>query len=148
MKNGLTVGSVALAAGVTPDAVRYYERLKLISTASRTSSNYRLFDGADIDRVRAIRRAQSLGMSLDEIGALFPRGQMGRAECRRVRGLLAEKISETEARIVDLRRFRRELRSHLPACDRAISGRSDMPCPVFVPIPAKDAKRTASGRDA
>ena len=131
MNNGLTVGGVAAAAGVTPDAVRYYEKLSLLRRASRTKSGYRVFESVAVYRVRAIRRAQALGMSLAEIGALFPQGRLGRAECQRVRGLLAEKIAETDARITDLRRFGRVLRSHLGACDRAISGRRDAPCPVF-----------------
>jgi DNA-binding transcriptional MerR regulator len=37
VKDGLTVGGVASAAGVTPDSVRYYERLRLLSKAPRTS---------------------------------------------------------------------------------------------------------------
>jgi len=147
VKDGLTVGRVASAAGVTPDAVRYYERLRLISRATRTPSGYRLFDGADVDRVRAIRRAQALGMSLAEIGALFPQGRLGRAECRRVRRLVAEKIAETDARIVDLRKFRHDLRSHLDACDRAIDRGGEVPCLVLAPDAAQSDSRT-TGRNA
>jgi hypothetical protein len=86
-------------------------------------------------------------MSLAEIGALFPQGRLGRAECKRVRGLLAGKISETDARIADLRKFRRELRSHLGACNRAIARRGDVPCPVFAPDGAPQSVRTVRGRN-
>lgn len=142
MKGELTVGGVASAAGVSADAIRYYERLRLLARAPRATSGYRIFDVGVVDRVRAIRRAQALGMSLAEIGDLFPQGRLGRAECRRVRGLLADKIAVTDARIADLRRFRRELRSHLDACDRAIAGRCDVPCPVFAPRRAANGNRT------
>jgi DNA-binding transcriptional MerR regulator len=145
VKNELTVGGVASAAGVTPDAVRYYERLKLLSTAPRATSGYRVFDIGVVGRVRAIRRAQAIGMSLAEIGALFPQGRLGRAECQRVRILLAEKIAATDARIADLRHFRRELRSNLGACDRAIAGRRDAPCPVFA-LDSKAENRQNVGR--
>lgn len=145
MKAELTVGGVASAAGVSTDAVRYYERLKLLSKAPRDASGYRVFDVGVVDRVRAIRRAQALGMSLAEIGDLYPQGRLGRAECRRVRGLLADKIAVTDARIADLRRFKLELRSHLDACDRAIAARKDVPCPVFVPRHAPTGK-PGSGR--
>lgn len=146
MKDELTVGGVASAAGVSPDAVRYYERLKLLSRAPRATSGYRVFDIGVVDRVRAIRRAQALGMSLAEIAALFPQGRLGRAECRRVRSLLAEKIAETTLRIADLRKFRRELRSHIDACDRAIAGTGDAPCPVFVTGAPPNGRRTSGGR--
>jgi DNA-binding transcriptional MerR regulator len=148
VKDGLTVGSVASAAGVTPDAVRYYERLRLLSKAPRTSSGYRIFETADIDRVRAIRRAQALGMTLVEIGSLFPQGGLGRAECRRVRSLLAEKIADADARIAELREFRRGLQSYLAACDRAILGRGDVPCPVFAPHATSNGSRQIGRRKA
>lgn len=133
VKDALTVGGVATAAGVSADAVRYYEKLRLLARATRAPSGYRVFDIGVVDRIRAIRRAQALGMSLAEIGDLFPQDRLGRAECRRVRGMLAEKIALTDARIADLRSFRLELRSSLNACDRAIAGRGDAPCPLFVP---------------
>ena len=143
VKNGLTVGAVALEANVTPDAVRYYERLKLLPTTTRTPAGYRLFDRAAVDRVRAIRQAQALGMSLAEIRELFPQGQLGKAECRRVRGLLSEKIAETDEHIARLRRFHRDLRRYLATCDKAIRSGKDVTCPIF----ARDAtsKTTARG---
>ena len=148
MKDELTVGGVASAAGVTPDTVRYYERLKLLPGARRATSGYRVFDIGAVGCVRAIRRAQTLGMSLAEIGALVPQDRLGRAECRRVRSLLAEKIAETDARIADLRKFKRELNSHMRECDRAITGRGNVPCPVFVPDTASNGRRMSGGRDA
>ncbi len=146
MKDSLTVGGVASAAGVTPDAVRYYERLRLLAPAPRTSSGYRIFESADVDRVRAIRRAQSLGMTLVEIAALYPQGRLGRTECRRVRSLLSEKIADADTRIAELREFRHELRSYMAACDRAISGRGDVPCPVFAPTRSSNGGRQIGRR--
>ena len=131
MSDKMTIGVAASAAGVSPDAVRYYEKLMLLSHVPRTISGYRVYENADVDRLRSIRRAQALGMSLREIGALFPRGRTGPAECRRVRGLLAGKIAEIDARIADLRQFGRDLRLQLHACDRAIARNGKVPCPLF-----------------
>jgi DNA-binding transcriptional MerR regulator len=127
----LTVGAVASASGVTPDAIRYYERLRLLSRATRTSSGYRVFETGTIGRVKTIRRAQSLGLSLAEIGALFPIGRLGRAQCRGVRSLLADKIAATDEQIERLRKFGRELGSYLTACDRALASGRETTCPVF-----------------
>jgi MerR family copper efflux transcriptional regulator len=141
VKDQLTVGSVASAAGVTPDTVRYYERLRLLSRAPRSRSGYRVFGEPDVERVRAIRRAQSLGMTLTEIAALYPQGRIGRGECQRVRNLVATKIAQTDARIVALRAFERELRAHLRECDRALVRDGDALCPVFAPGVVKPASR-------
>jgi MerR family copper efflux transcriptional regulator len=127
----LTVGHVAARAQVSADAVRYYERLKLLPAARRTAAGYRIFDSTDVDRVRAIRRAQTLGMSLGEIRGLFPQGPLGQSQCHRVRRLLAEKIAQTDARISELREFGRMLRSNVAACDRAIAIGGDAACPIL-----------------
>jgi DNA-binding transcriptional MerR regulator len=141
VKDGLTVGVVAAAAGVSPDTVRYYERLRLLSKASRSESGYRVFSNSDVERIRAICRAKSLGMSLAEIGTLLPQGRLGRAQCRRVRDLLVEKIASTESHIARLREFTRELRSYLAACDRAIASKREVLCPVFSLAPSADVER-------
>jgi DNA-binding transcriptional MerR regulator len=131
VKSMMTVGRVARATGVSPDTVRYYERLRLLPSVQRSPSGYRIFELAEVDRIRAIKRAQLLGMSLAEIQKAFPFGKIGRGECRRVRSLLARKIAETESRITDLRRFKSQLAAHLRACDTAIERGGDLPCPVF-----------------
>ncbi|MBA3255111.1 MAG: MerR family transcriptional regulator [Pyrinomonadaceae bacterium] len=61
----------AARAGVSVDAVRYYERLKLLPRARRTSGNFRLFGPESIERVQFIKQAQELGLTLDEIKGLL-----------------------------------------------------------------------------
>jgi len=131
--NAMTISRAAAAARVSADAVRYYERLRLLSPAQRTAAGYRVFGQDEIDRIRAIKHAQSLGLTLAEIKKLFPLSALGRTECRRVRGLLAAKIAETEARVAALRRLRSMLRAQLRACDQAIARGGEVQCPVFAP---------------
>jgi DNA-binding transcriptional MerR regulator len=147
MLDGLTVGQVAQAAGITPDTVRYYERLRLLPPPRRTSAGYRVFDRAEVDRVRVIKRAQALGLSLAEIKALFPLSTLARTECRGVRRLLAEKIAQTDARMLELQRFKSELAAYLRVCDRAIARGADAPCPIFANDRVSVARRAkGSGR--
>ncbi len=74
------IGEVATRSGVSVDAVRYYERLKLLPRARRTSGNFRLFGAEAIERVQFIKQAQELGLTLDEIKGLLATG--GADECR------------------------------------------------------------------
>ena len=78
MDSGLQIGEVAKRAGVSVDTVRYYERLKLLPAAPRTSAGYRVFTSETIARVTFIKQAQELGFSLDEIGSLV--ASNGRSE--------------------------------------------------------------------
>ncbi|MEU5869033.1 MULTISPECIES: MerR family transcriptional regulator [unclassified Nonomuraea] len=61
----LTVGQVAEAAGVTPNAVRFYERYGVIS-GHRTSGNARRFTVDAVCRIRLALAAQRVGITLKE----------------------------------------------------------------------------------
>jgi MerR family redox-sensitive transcriptional activator SoxR len=61
----LTVGQVARAAGVTANAVRFYERYGVI-TGYRSSGNARRFTVDAICRIRLALAAQRVGLTLRE----------------------------------------------------------------------------------
>jgi MerR family mercuric resistance operon transcriptional regulator len=116
---------------VSIDTLRYYERLKLLPRASRSSGGFRLFDDDIIERVLFIKQAQELGFSLDEIKGLLATG--GAAECRRVRDLLKTKIDELDTKLRAMKEFRRTLASHLSACERELRMRGqDACCPIVL----------------
>ena len=54
----IRIGELARASGLTPDTLRYYERLGLLAPAHRTSGNFRTYESATLDRLRFIRIAQ------------------------------------------------------------------------------------------
>lgn len=62
----LTVGAVAERSGFAPSALRYYERLGLVS-ASRTSGGQRRYPRSVLRRLAFIRAARNIGLSLDEV---------------------------------------------------------------------------------
>jgi MerR family redox-sensitive transcriptional activator SoxR len=66
MQDSLTIGELAARSGVAPSALRYYERMGLIS-ARRTTGNQRRYDRSTLRRVAFVRIAQQVGVSLDEI---------------------------------------------------------------------------------
>ncbi|RSN61033.1 transcriptional regulator [Amycolatopsis sp. WAC 04182] len=64
-RSQLTVSEVANRAGVSANAVRYYERYRII-TAERTAGNARRFTIDAICRIRLAVAAQRVGLSLAE----------------------------------------------------------------------------------
>lgn len=66
----LPIGEVAKNSGISVSAVRYYEEIGVISSATRVGGKRR-FDPATIGRVSFIRRAQEAGFSLEEIGTIL-----------------------------------------------------------------------------
>lgn len=66
----LPIGELAKTSGISVSAVRYYEEIGVISSATRVGGKRR-FDPATIGRVSFIRRAQEAGFSLEEIGTIL-----------------------------------------------------------------------------
>ncbi len=64
----LTVGAVADRSGFATSALRYYERLGLISS-TRTAGGQRRFSRSVLRRLAFIRAARNVGLSLDEVAA-------------------------------------------------------------------------------
>lgn len=125
------IGEVAARTSVSIDTVRYYERLKLLPRARRTSGNFRIFGPDAVERVQFIKQAQELGFSLDEIKGLLSTG--GVEECQRVHDLLSEKLDELDRRLSSMKKFRRVLMRHLAECERELSEHGqDASCPVVM----------------
>jgi MerR family Zn(II)-responsive transcriptional regulator of zntA len=68
----LTIGRLAKRARVSTDSIRFYEREGLIGPTAKTSSGYRLYSDAAVDRLGFIKHAQRCGFSLAEIRSLLP----------------------------------------------------------------------------
>lgn len=105
----LRIGEVAEAAGLGVETLRFYERRGLLGRPGRTESNYRVYDESVLERLAFIRRAQSIGFSLDEIQTIIAESEGGQLPCRHVREMARAKLSELDARLEELRRHRREL---------------------------------------
>jgi MerR family redox-sensitive transcriptional activator SoxR len=74
----LTVGAVADRSGFATSALRYYERLGLIS-ATRTAGGQRRYERNVLRRLAFIRAARNVGLSLDEAAAAMATLPGGRA---------------------------------------------------------------------
>ena len=112
---------LARLAGVSTDTLRYYERRGLLPTAPRSPSGYRLFPPEALARVQLIRSALSIGFSVNDLAGIFRGRERGGAPCRRVRELAAEKLLALEARLRDLRSWRRTLRDTLAGWDSVLA---------------------------
>lgn len=108
---GLLAGDVAKALGVGVQTLHYYEREGLIPPAPRSESGYRLYTPELVERLGFIRKAQALGLPLDEIREILRLAEQGTSPCGRVQTALAEKLAEVDRRLAELHGFRDELAS-------------------------------------
>lgn len=73
MEARLTIGEVARRAGVATSAVRYYERLGLV-TADGRESGQRRYREATLRRIVFIGMCKDAGLSLDDIAGMLDAG--------------------------------------------------------------------------
>jgi DNA-binding transcriptional MerR regulator len=125
----LTIGEAARQSGLSADTIRYYERLRVAHRPHRSQGGYRLYDERALTRLRLIRQARAMGLSLDEIRALFAR-RLGTAGCQDVRDLLTTKIGDLQERIATMIAFKDSLLAYRSRCDRALAANMAR-CPLF-----------------
>lgn len=123
----MNIGEAALASGVSAKMIRYYEEIGLITPAARTGNNYRTYGGDQVHVLRFIRRARSLGFSLEETQALLKLWQDRSRESAAVKDIATTHIDDLERRIAEMQGMVKTLK-HLAHC----CGGNDRPdCPIL-----------------
>jgi len=97
------IGTVAKQSGVPIKTIRHYEDVGLLPKPARTASGYRLYDPDVVDRLQFIKKAQGLGLRLDEVQEVLELADRGRCPCGHVQGLLKTRLEELRQKITDLR---------------------------------------------
>ena len=105
----MKIGAVAKAASVSVQTLHYYERLGLLPKPERSAANYRLYSPEAVRRVQFIKKAQALGLTLDETKQILDLKDHGRAPCRKVVELGERHLAEIDARLTQLRAYHRAL---------------------------------------
>lgn len=124
------IGSVAKKIGLTPDAIRFYERNALLPRAQRTQGGFRQFSEREVETLAFIRRVQRLGFKLSEIRSLLSLRGSRLQPCALVRRRLQAKLVDVRKKLADLRKLERELRLSLRSCEREL--RKPAPhCPIL-----------------
>ncbi len=126
MSDDLTIGILAKRSGVNVETIRYYQRRHLLEEPSKPLGGYRRYSLETVKRVRFIKRAQTLGFTLEEIGGLL--GLDERKACLETREITAQKLTSIEEKLSDLSRMKKALSRLVRACDASSAGE---PCPII-----------------
>jgi len=137
----LTIGRLARAADVGVETIRYYQDRKLLPVPESEGA-FRYYPLSLVERIRFIKRAQELGFSLEEVRELL---QLEDGTDRRsIRRVAADRLSQIEAKLADLKRMQRVLKDLMTECEHT---KADLPCPIIGTLrepsvrPAVETKR-------
>lgn len=123
----MKISSVAEQSGISAKTIRYYESVGLIPPATRTDNGYRAYTVIDVQTLRFIQRARSLGFSVDEVSGLLALWRdRGRASST-VKTLAKKNIESIEQKIRELETMRTALTDLIERCH----GDDRPECPII-----------------
>ena len=128
----MNIGQAALASGVTAKMIRYYESIALIPPGRRSDAGYRIYGDNDVHTLRFIKRARTLGFSLEQIKDLLSLWQDPSRASSDVKRIAQQHVVQLEERIRELT----EMRDTLVHLSHVCSGDHRPECPILQTLAA------------
>ena len=126
MQDGVRIGEIAAHCGVSPDTIRFYEREGLLPAPRRTASGHRVYDRETVVRLKFIRKAQGIGLTLQDIGEiLLLRDRNHPQAAQYITTRLRSRAETIDREIAKLRVYRRLLDQGIRICES--SGSTELP---------------------
>ncbi|GAB2519356.1 Cu(I)-responsive transcriptional regulator [Lysobacter humi (ex Lee et al. 2017)] len=126
------IGEASQLTDVSAKMIRHYESIGLIPAAARTFAGYRLYNDADLHRLRFIKRARNLGFSMKQIEvllSLWDDRSRASADVKRLARLHADELA---TKIAEMQAMQRTLETLARRCHG--DGRPD--CPILEDLAA------------
>lgn len=105
----MLIGELADRTGVNPKTIRYYESVGLLAEAERSAGGYRLYGDVDAERLRVIRAARSIGLSVDQVRDVLTIADRGAAPCQHVRELIDQRLDQVRHTMSELQALEGQL---------------------------------------
>jgi len=123
----MNIGEASCQSGVPPKTIRYYEDIGLIKPAARHSNNYRDYDETGIQTLQFLKRARSLGFSIEDCRELLSLYQDRNRSSADVKAVAQRRVMDIDRKIAELESMRSTLTSLIRQC------RGDMrpECPIL-----------------
>ncbi|MBD3572564.1 Cu(I)-responsive transcriptional regulator [Brevundimonas diminuta] len=128
----MNIGQASRATGVPAKMIRYYESTGLIRPAERTGGNYRAFGDRDINELRFIRRARTLGFSIEDIVILLSLWRDRTRPSREVRAVAEQRVADLHVRIAEMQ----AMADTLETLARCCAGDDRPDCPILAGLAA------------
>jgi DNA-binding transcriptional MerR regulator len=112
----LKIGELAKRTGKSVRAIRFYEELGLIQSASHTKGGFRLFEHDDVRKIGLVDKFHQLGFSLEEISQIvraFRTSGTGDEAQKKLRPMLEKTLQTIQEKTALLETFKHEVENSL-----------------------------------
>lgn len=137
----LNIGEAAARTGLPPKTIRYYEEIGLLAPPARSQAGYRRYGRRDLATLGFIRRARSLGFSVEDCRDLVALWQDRERASAEVKALALARIGEIDDKIRELQGMRDTLADLAVRCH----GDERPDCPILASLAALENGQ--DGRD-
>jgi len=137
----MNIGQASRASGVTAKMIRYYDEIGLVRPSARSEANYREYDAREINELRFIRRARSLGFSMAEITQLLSLWRDRQRPSREVKAIADRHLADLDSRIAEMTAMADTLRE----LSRCCAGDDRPDCPILADLTGESASPAAVG---
>lgn len=136
----MNIGTVADKSGVPPRTIRYYESIGLINSAVRGPNGYRTYAAVDMRTLNFIKRARSLGFSVEEVRELLDLWHDKTRNSVAVKSLATCHLEALDRKIEELRSMRKALANLVKRCH----GDARPDCPILEDLDDKEIPHTSA----
>lgn len=123
----LDIGRASKESGVSVKMVRHYEAIGLLKDVARTYANYRVYADKEVHTLRFIKRARTLGFSMDDIRELLALWQNKSRPSASVKKIAGGHMQDLKRRIQEMQSMVSTLEHLTHNCHG--DGRPD--CPIL-----------------
>lgn len=111
----MKISAAAQASGLTAKTIRYYESIGLLDS-HRLDNGYRDYTDRDIQSLRFLSRARSLGFSLEDCRSLLELQKNPQRASAAVKSVAEHRLAHIEEQMRDLVQMRETLVSWVAQC--------------------------------
>lgn len=111
----MQIKAASQASGLPAKTIRYYESLGLLASR-RAANGYRFYSDKDVEQMRFLHRARSLGFSLDECRDLLDLYRDPSRASSEVRQIAERHLVEVDAKIEQLNQLKYTLGQLVRQC--------------------------------
>jgi len=115
------IGEAARRAGISPDLIRYYERVGVLPRAPRTASGFRYYSDDTVARHLFVRNAIRFGFTSKELANFLKARDSGRPPCHSVRAAGERLLKEMDEHLSRLQDVRAAMAETLKAWDARLA---------------------------